>query len=506
MAIEYIHLILLGTSLIASIFLALVVLSKKLKSLASLYYFFFMCAISVHIAGDLFFQLSTTVRDALFWIYVYWVGFFFLAMFFFYFATTFPKRKKLFFTNEPAKLILMIIPLGLIYILIYSGEFVKEIVFSQTQITSVIYGNLYWMGTTYLAIFMGLGLIKLFIDYKQASFESEKKTLQLVFIGIFIAAFFGMLGDIFLIRLLGFGELKLASVFMFISCVVMSYVVIKHKIFTITPVTEGFSKEKPIFSAELGRTYFIDEKSKSRKKALRLFSDLVRHNRQGLLVSIDHPNQIRQKYQLEKTPVVWLSDSIEMKKNSIKPNEIEALNNTIHLFLERANMAVVAIDGIEKLIVVNGSRKVINFFDSLMKKSIETNSTIFFSVSDTEKEFVKIYTETIAIKKTLNDLESKLLSRKISNEAYSEILIENWEELIEKEAELKIFEEETIGKISDESPIKHQLFIEQKALTIANYYIAKRKIDTHEGNEIVNNINKKIIRLEKEIRKDQNSY
>ncbi|MBT4869993.1 MAG: hypothetical protein HON47_00265, partial [Candidatus Diapherotrites archaeon] len=99
MAIEYIHLILLEVSLVASLLLTLIVLSKKLKSLASLYYFFFMCAISVHIAGDLFFQLSTTVRDALFWIYVYWVGFFFLAIFFFYFATAFPKRKRLFFTN-----------------------------------------------------------------------------------------------------------------------------------------------------------------------------------------------------------------------------------------------------------------------------------------------------------------------------------------------------------------------------------------------------------------------
>ena len=264
--------------------------------------------------------------------------------------------------------------------------------------------------------------------------------------------------------------------------------------------------ERPVMHSEFGRIYFIDEKSKSRKKALRLFSDLVRHNKQGLLISTDHPNQIRQKYQLEKTPVIWLSDSIEMEKNNIKTNELEALNNTIHLFLERANTAIVAIDGIEKLIVVNGSRKVTNFFDSLTKKAIETNSTIFFSVSDTEKNFVKIYNDIIVIKKTLKDLENKLLSRKISNEAYSEVLIENWEELIEKEAELKIFEDELIGKISDTNSIKLQLFIEQKALTIANYYIAKRKIDTKEGNEIVNNINKKIIRLEKEIRKEQNSY
>jgi hypothetical protein len=506
MAIEYLHLLLIGTSLVANLLLALFVLSKKFKSIASLYYFFFMCAIIVHVVGDLFFQLSTTIRDALFWIYVYWIGFFFLAMFFFYFATTFPKPKKLFFTNEPAKMILMLIPLGLIYILIYSGEFIKEIVFSSTQVNSVVYGNLYWMGSIYLAIFMWLGLIKLFIDYKQTIFESEKKNIQLVFIGIFIAGVFGLLGDVFLIKLLGFGELKLASVFILFSCIVMSYVVVKHKIFTITPVNETASTKKPIITVEPGKSYFIDEKSIGRKKAFRLFSDIVRHNHQGLAISTDHPNQIRQKYLLEKTPIIWLSDSVEQKKRNIKIDEIEALNSTIYSFLDRATNPVVLIDGIKMILIVNGSRKTTDFFKSIMKKTKEANSIIFFSVGNDEKEFVDIFNKTVAITKTINELEKKLLTRKISNQTHDEMLIETWEELIGKEAEMKLIEEELIGKIVTENKTKRNLLINQKAAKLTEYYLAKRKFNSTIGNAILNNLNKNIVRLENELRKKAGSY
>jgi len=506
MVIEYIHALLLGTSLVANTFLTIFVLSKKLKSLASIYYFFFMCSIVVHIIGDLFFQMSTTVRDALFWMYIYWIGFFFLAIFFFYFTTVFPKQKKIFFANEPSKLILMLIPFGLIYILLYSGEFVKEIVFSQTTVNYVVYGNLYWMGTAHLAIFMGLGLIKLFIEYKQTIFESERKNIQLVFIGLFIAAFFGMLGDVFLIRLLGFGELKLASVFIFISCIVMSYVTIKHKIFTIVPVSEEVSKDKPLIDVESGKSYFVDEKSKGRKKAFRLFSDIVRHNRQGLVISTDHPNQIRQKYLLEKTPIIWLSDSIEMKKDNIKPNEIEALNSTIHQFIDNAINPVILIDGIKKLLIANGSRKTTDFFKSIMDKTSKTNSILFFSVGNDEKEFTDIFNETVAITKTINELEKKLLSRKITPQTHSEMLIETWEELVEKEAEMKMIEEEIIGKVTGTDNIERQLIIEKKALNIIEYYTAKRKFESNTGKEIFNNLNKKIVRLENEIRKKANRY
>jgi len=506
MAIEYIHALLLGTSFLASVFLAILVISRKHKSIASIYYFFFMCAVSVHVAGDFFFQLSTNVRDALFWIYIYWIGFFFMGIFFFYFATDFPKKRQIFFTSEQSKMILMLLPLGLIYLLIYTNDFVKQIVFSQTSINYVVYGNVYFMAIIYLALFLGLGLFKLFIDYRQTVFELEKKNIQLVFIGLFIASFFGMLGDTFLIKLLGFGELKLASIFIFISCVIMSYVTIKHKIFTVIPVSEDVSEEKPIIEVQPGKSYFIDEKSKGRKKAFRIFSDIVRHGHQGLAISADHPNQIRQKYLLEKTPILWLSDSAEMKKSNIRPNEIEALNSTIYLFIESAINPVILIDGIKKLLIANGSRKTTEFFKSIMDKANETKSIIFFSVADDENEFISIFNETIAINKTITELEKKLLSRKITQQTHSEMLVETWEELVEKEAEMKMIEEEIIGKIFGVSNVERQLIIEKKALTIIEYYIAKRKFESNIGKEIFNNLNKKIVRLENDIRKKANRY
>jgi len=502
MAIEFLHALLLGTSLLANIILCGYVLSRRLKSLAAVYYFFFMVSVIVHIAGDLFFQLSTNIRDALFWMNLYWIGFFFMTMCFFYFASVFPRNRHIMFNREYAKLILLVIPIWLTYMILSSNDYIHQILLSGTQVNAIAYGPLYLIGVTYISFFLGMGLVKLYWDYLHADFKSEKESIKLVFSGIFIGAFFGIVGDTFFIRILGLGELKLASIFIFITCIIISYVTVKHKIFSITPVSEESTTKKAPENVAIGESYFIDEKSKGRKKAFRIFSESVRHNRQGLVISTDHPNQIREKYLLEKTPIIWLSDSIELKKENIKPNEIEALNNTVLLFMDRATNPIILLHGIKKLLIVNGSRKTTELLRSIIDKSKTKGATFLVSVSDEEKEFISVFNEAKSIEDTIKDLEKRLLLRKISNQTHDELLAESWEALAEKEAEMKMIEEEQIGKISGINSLERELIIKKKSMEIIKYYSAKRQFDSSVSKTIINSLNKKIVHLENEILKN----
>jgi len=496
MVVELIHTIILETTLVASIILAIIVLTKGFRSMASIYYFFFMLAVTVHVAGDFFFNSATSIRDALFWINLYWIGFYLLAILFFYFTTVFPKRDKILFQTEFAKSILLIFPLGLIYILLFSTDFIKQIFVSSNGLNYATYGSLYLMGPIYLALFMWIGLIKLYLNYRNAVFDSEKKMTRLIFIGIFFPAFFGMIGDTFALRMLGFGELKLASVFILISCIIMSYVVIKHRIFSVTPVSETLTQTKPICIFEDGATQYIQERSTVKKKAFRLFSDQVKHNRQGLIVSTTYPDEIRKRYYLSKTPIIWLTNSIESKTN-ISIGEIEILNNTINSFLDRAVNPSVVIDGIKELVVENGSKKVTDFINALTTKASETGAIILFSVKSEETDFIDIFSEITSIKNSLKSLNKRFFSHEIGEDTYNELTSETELELLRKSAELKVVEGELVGTIIDLSKQEKKKVILEKTITLINYAIGKRKISPETGNEMLKIVQKELFNFEK---------
>ena len=497
MVIELLHVIVLETALVASIVLAIIVLTKGFMSIASVYYFFFMLAVTIHVAGDLFFQFSTNIRNAIFWINLYWIGFYLLAILFFYFTTVFPKKDKLLFQTEFAKSILLIIPLGLIYVLLFSTDFISKISIPANGLNQVTYGNLYIISPIYLAIFMWIGLIKLYLDYRSAIFDSEKRMIRLIFIGIFFPAFFGIIGDTFALRLLGFGELKLASVFILISCIIMSYVVIKHKIFSITPVSETLTQTKPLNVFENGKIYFIMERSTVKKKAFRLFSDQVKHNRQGLIVSTTYPDEIRKRYYLQKTPIIWLTNSPE-SKSSLSIGEIEILNNTLDSFLDKAINPSIVLDGVKELIIENGSKKVTKFFDSLTEKAIQTKATILFSIKKEETSFIDIFNEMSSIKNSLQILKKSFFSHEIDEDTYNELASENELDLLRKDAELRIIEGELIGRISNLSKQQRKKLALEKTISIINYAVGKREISPKTGGEMLKIIQRELFNLKKE--------
>ena len=491
----------IAASLITNIFLAAYIFAKKIRNAAAFYYFLFMVAIVVHVLGDLMFQLSSTIRDALFWILPYWAGFFFLGAFFFLFVTSFPHPRKGFFESNQSKAVILLFPVFMCYLLLFSREFVRYIVISQEGVNYVLYGIIYPLAVGYLAVFMSLGFLVLFVEYRKTSVTSDKRNIELVFIGIFISAFFGLLGDSLFLKLLGFGELKLTSVFILMSALVMSYVVIRHKIFTIIPVSEQSIDTKLQFSAEPGKEYSFDEKNESRRRAFRLFADQVKHNRQGLLISTEYPDQVRKTYNIQRTPIVWLTDSSEAAVGVMKPKDLDALHRSVCLFMEKASNPIVLFEGIKQIVVENGSEKVVEYLNALSAKTRETKATVFFSLRDREVDFISLFNEVNSMKSNLSDLNKKYYSRAISEDAYMELLEDIQSKIIEKEAAFKAIEDYMLGKFADGSALERKRLVLEKSILIINYKIGKRSLGEKIGARLKKDAQKKIVEIDQQLRK-----
>jgi len=140
-------------------------------------------------------------------------------------------------------------------------------------------------------------------------------------------------------------------------------------------------KEKPKdsamrYSIRKGFGYVVKERKPVR--SFEMFVDQVTHNIQGLCVTRQHPEVIRTKWGLEKTPIIWLSNKVG--KVYVNPTNISILSDTIVRFVEKSDDSIVLIDGVEFLIVNNDFEKVLRMIHHITEAVMESKSRLLISV------------------------------------------------------------------------------------------------------------------------------
>lgn len=83
----------------------------------------------------------------------------------------------------------------------------------------------------------------------------------------------------------------------------------------------------------------------------------------GLAVTRQHPDLIRQKYGLEKTPIYWLAT--RAGPDVISPTNLGILAHTIIQFIDANPTGIVLLDGIEYLVSNNDFNKVLRMIDQI---------------------------------------------------------------------------------------------------------------------------------------------
>lgn len=85
---------------------------------------------------------------------------------------------------------------------------------------------------------------------------------------------------------------------------------------------------------------------------------------QGLCITMLSPEEVRQAYTLQTTPIFWISGC---GPESISPAGLEVIADIIKTFLRKSKSPVVLLDGIEYLVITNGFIPVLKFLRDIQE-------------------------------------------------------------------------------------------------------------------------------------------
>jgi PAS domain S-box-containing protein len=123
---------------------------------------------------------------------------------------------------------------------------------------------------------------------------------------------------------------------------------------------------------EPSRGYIIREKKPN--KSFDIFCDLVTHGIPGFIISRQHPERVRRKYRLLKTPIIWLSRS--KIKETLSPDDLHKLNYIMDNFTKSCEESVILLDGVEYLITQSDFKSVVKFIQGLKDLVVLNNSRL----------------------------------------------------------------------------------------------------------------------------------
>ncbi len=112
-----------------------------------------------------------------------------------------------------------------------------------------------------------------------------------------------------------------------------------EQLIEIQPVVEKRLKTKKRYKLKPGHSYLVEEPSS--EKGFDIFVDAVMHGIRGLCITRSKPEWIREKYELKKTPVLWLTQLKGESSETVDPAELEQLLDLINKFVKKAKSQVV---------------------------------------------------------------------------------------------------------------------------------------------------------------------
>jgi|GEM_PF-3409530 len=153
----------------------------------------------------------------------------------------------------------------------------------------------------------------------------------------------------------------------------------------IKPVEEERIDTMLEYDLDEGIIFFID--SEDTAPSYDIFIDLVRHGKPGLCVSRQNSKRIKKKYNLEKTPVIWLTRNEMDEMACIHPSDLfTKLQSTLINFIKDAKDGVILIDGLEYLISQNDFGMVLKFIQAINDDLMVSSSRLLIHLDSNSME------------------------------------------------------------------------------------------------------------------------
>jgi hypothetical protein len=121
--------------------------------------------------------------------------------------------------------------------------------------------------------------------------------------------------------------------------------ILRYKMFEVTPKAEEIIAVPKKFPLRPGRAYLVRERTP--ELAFRALAEAARQGSPALIVTRQLPSAVREDYDLETTPILYLTTSVG--KNHVPPTDPALLGRLVAEFVATAQAPVVALEGIEYL-------------------------------------------------------------------------------------------------------------------------------------------------------------
>ena len=166
-----------------------------------------------------------------------------------------------------------------------------------------------------------------------------------------------------------------------ISNIVFAIAVIKFNMFIISPVKEegleSVTKDQK-GDLEVPAQCCVLVEEKRAELAFSLFLEELGDGSHGLVVTRTHPDAIRERYGLAKTPIIWLANRAGV--NHVDPGNLSILQHTITEFTRKTDRAVIMLEGLEYLMANNPMDKLLKLIYALRDEAVDGEVKVLIPV------------------------------------------------------------------------------------------------------------------------------
>ncbi|MCK4757344.1 MAG: DUF835 domain-containing protein [Thermoplasmata archaeon] len=248
-------------------------------------------------------------------------------------------------------------------------------------------GLVYSLFAVYLISCVYIGLFILWRGFVKIKNKIERSQVLYLAIGMTVAGIFGPLFSVIL-PILEYDINVSGGIFPFIMVAFFGYAMLKYKLFDIEHIIEEAKPVTESLRLKPGMSYIIKESGSN--NSYEIFRGMVSQT-PGLCITSFYPQKLRNEYNLEKTPIVWITEtSTDEKKLSPHRLEFEILY-TIETFMKDGENTTVMIDDLKYLSMVNGFDKTLEFLKSINDVAAMNNAAIIIPVNPSRFEEREIF-------------------------------------------------------------------------------------------------------------------
>ncbi|MEW6070207.1 MAG: DUF835 domain-containing protein [Candidatus Thermoplasmatota archaeon] len=245
----------------------------------------------------------------------------------------------------------------------------------------------------YQIICYSLTIFNLTISFFKSEYAIERRQVGLVLLGVIIPI--GTLFFAVCLSVLTRRGIELPVILLLMTLItpttlgVICYTISKYKLFLIKPIEENYLETLPKYELMPKASYLVKEEKSALSFAI--FVDQVTHGVEGLCISRQHPDLIKGKYGLVKTPKLWLT--MEIAEKGLSPTNLSLLTLTIRDFTDKTENGIILIDGIGYLLLHNSFESIVRTLESIKDLIMRSKARLLLPINPNEfsaKEFAII--------------------------------------------------------------------------------------------------------------------